>query len=392
MIEDLKLQGNSVNGVALNSANRSDSDNPTTQSIFYDNNDVAGEINCDGKIEGSKQGQMGDCYLLAAINGIAAKDPDFFKDIIKDNGDTIEVSFKGVKDKNENYATYSISKEDLAKLDTEEGEELKYELKDEKGRVSSVFLSTADSNYANGDDDVLALEAAYKALRKDVAEGKITNSSGKAIELDGNKTNIINSGYIEDAYSEITGKYASTFRMDSFGAQDLLETPENYSSVIGFSIEKTNSDKECVEVGGLKLPGRHGYTITKIDKNGVSFINPHDSTKEMTLSMDDFKSVADTITYDYQKYSNCGDEMAKSVNILNSDGLQEVDVSNEVQELEKIKEEFYNKIDEAKNENLNKEQKTPVETQETTKENKSFFEHIADFFGKIGDFFKQLFD
>ncbi len=40
-----------------------------------------------------KQGDIGDCYFISAINAIAEKDPQFFKDCMKDNGDTVTVRF-----------------------------------------------------------------------------------------------------------------------------------------------------------------------------------------------------------------------------------------------------------------------------------------------------------
>lgn len=367
-------------------------ENNFSSSIFQNTNDAKGEISLNGKIEASYQGKMGDCFLLSAINTIANDDPYFFKDLIKDKGDTVEVTFKGIKDENGNLATYSLNKADLAKLDTEEGEELKYEYEytNKDGlKVLATPFTSIESGYSKGDDDVLALEVAYGALRKDILDGKITDKDGKNIKLIKGEEDVLYGGRIKEAYGILSGNYSSENNIDTYGAQEMLNDKEGRKSIVGFSIEKTSNDKENIEIGGLKLSGRHAYSVVNIDDTGVSFINPHDSNKVMKLSLEDFKSVADSITYDEAKYRK-NEEFYKTEYKLNSKGAQNVDLKDEVGALENRKSDFYKECEERKLKDQEPKEEAVEEKSAKAKEETGFLNSIKKFFKNIGNFFKNL--
>lgn len=100
---------------------------------------LKGDININGKIEPSKQGELADCYFLAQINALAGTDfgKTAIKNSITDNDDgSYTVSLKGA-DK-----SYKISKQEIlyAKTLTQDGYNV----------------------YSKGDDDVLLLELAFE--------------------------------------------------------------------------------------------------------------------------------------------------------------------------------------------------------------------------------------
>lgn len=60
----------------------------------------------------NKQGNIGDCWLLAAVQGIT-KFPDIYKEIVKDNGDSYTVTFYGLKDLENKPIKIDVSKNEI---------------------------------------------------------------------------------------------------------------------------------------------------------------------------------------------------------------------------------------------------------------------------------------
>ena len=131
-IENLKVMGNvSIEQVPETTNNKFD------YSFFYPNN----SINCDGVIDYFKQGQTGDCYLLAALESMS-NTPEgryYIKQSVKKHfwGD-VTVYFKGI-DK-----TYIITQDELQNA----------------------------PNLSSGDDDVKAFEIAMAKYRTEILEKK----------------------------------------------------------------------------------------------------------------------------------------------------------------------------------------------------------------------------
>lgn len=366
MIE--KTANKQFSDVSVKIGDRESVDNQNyEQSIFSKTDDKAYSIDCDGEIDATKQGQIGDCYLLSAVNAIEKNRPGFLKDVIKDNGDTIDVTFKGVKDKDGNFATYSINKADLELLDSEN---MMYPIYDEDGYMRTAI--GLDGEYSKGDDDMLALEVAYEALRNDIGGGLVEDKYGNKEELPEDVSgNVLTGGQINEAYTHITGEGASWNFVNSVAGEEKLNNPQERQSIIGFSTpDHAQGDKAYVEIEGIKLPMQHAYTVTKMDDNSVSFVNPHDSSKELTLSMESFKKVAQRFTYRQEGYDKNS--------TLETSGAKKVDLSDKTQAIkEKIKE---------AQEELNNE--NPYNIISEKEEDKGFFGNLIS---KIVEFFKNLF-
>ncbi len=366
MIE--KTANKQISDVSVKFGGRESVDNQNfEQSIFSKTNDEAYSIDCDGEIDASKQGRIGDCYLLSAVNAIEKNRPGFLKDVIKDNGETIDVTFKGVKDKDGNFATYSINKADLELLDSEN---MMYPIYDEDGYMRTAV--NLNGEYSVGDDDMLALEVAYEALRNDIDSGLVEDKYGNKEELpDEAVDNALTGGHINEAYTHITGESTSWNFVNSIAGEKMLNNPQERQSIIGFSTpDHTQGDKAYLEIEGIKLPMQHAYTVTKIDNNSVSFVNPHDSSKELTLSMESFKKVVQRFTYRQEGY--------EKNSTIETGGVKKVDLSDKT---EAIKEKIKEAQDEINNEN-------PYNIIPENEEEKGFFGKLIS---KIVEFFKNLF-
>ena len=176
---------------------------------------LKGDININGKIEPSKQGELADCYFLAQINALAGTDfgKSAIKNSITDNDDgSYTVSLKGA-DK-----SYKISKQEIlyAKTLTQDGYNV----------------------YSEGDDDVLLLELAfekyYLGTQGFADDNFIKESKNKLI-----KTKNQSGEIFENRTTFSYGGFGGNFERANTN-QDIAALLTGTNSFIGFKLDNKN--------------------------------------------------------------------------------------------------------------------------------------------------------
>lgn len=176
---------------------------------------LKGDININGKIEPSKQGELADCYFLAQINALAGTDfgKTAIKNSITDNDDgSYTVSLKGA-DK-----SYKISKQEIlyAKTLTQDGYNV----------------------YSKGDDDVLLLELAFEKYyleTQGIADDNFIKESKNELIKTKNQSGEI----FENRTTFSYGGFGGNFERANTN-QDIAALLTGTNSFIGFKLDNKN--------------------------------------------------------------------------------------------------------------------------------------------------------
>lgn len=242
---------------------------------------VNGEID-----EYVEQGGTGDCWLLTGV--LALNSTEVGKNIIKSsitaNADgSVTVNFKGVG------VSYTISLDEIKKHDTDD------------------IKSDA---YSNGDNDMLVLELAVEKLKNDIASGKVKldviedsyeGYNGESGEIEGGFPQQLLYFLTGEESITATAKYlrapkapsdhAQTFIPESYINKIFNEALENGNTAITFGLYDGTHSAKLTNGKDYKLPlgrGGHALAVTNLTKDTVTFVNPWDSTKEYTMTWDEF--------------------------------------------------------------------------------------------------------
>lgn len=219
-------------------------------------NSTSGITEMNGEIDNSfKQGQVGDCWLLGSIQAIAQneKGKQLLNDSIKilDNGN-VEVTLKGVN------KTYTFTQE---------------EIKNRK-------------ELSSGDLDVRALEMAVQKYIEenpdelhswsDQFEGNSGHTAFKILVGGKNKESI--GGFLNSS----TTKWNITDR-----------TINHFNDLDCIAVTASSSKKNYAFVDGngkqQELLGHHMYAIKGSDEQNVYLVNPHDTSKVITVPRNEYK-------------------------------------------------------------------------------------------------------
>jgi len=219
----------------------------------------------DGEIGDYRQGNTGDCWLLAGLNAFNNSPTGrmLLNNAIKDNQDgTYSVTLFGVG------KTYTFSQED-------------------------IIYAIESPAYSHGDRDALLFELAVEELHKDIRNGdviilddvlgNITNSC-----LDINKSLAGNGDAIDSGYGHwfayyLTGNIGDVIRVNNKDINTVYATLESLA-------EDLKNDNICITLGANIDNSGHAYTIVDItiselstpNNNTLTIINPQHSDIKKT--------------------------------------------------------------------------------------------------------------
>lgn len=246
--------------------------NMTNEAVYNNPNKNISDVN--RKLdEQTKQGLMGDCWLLSSVIGLnsTSKGKSILKNAIQPNLDgSVTVTFKGVSE------SYTISKEDM---------------------------TAKNLDYSTGDNDMLAIEYATERLISDIKNNLVTVNDEKISE------NIeysfayesysslykggINSGRQSDFIYLLTGKKIT--EINKVTVDEISKLADMDLTFAGFDVKEGNYSIKLTngENYTLNISGTHALAIKNIDKNAktITFINPWDSTEEYTASWKAFTTL-----------------------------------------------------------------------------------------------------
>ncbi len=216
------------------------------------------DININGIIDSNQnvnQNLTGDCYLIASIIALSKKPEGAkaIKEMVHENNDgSVTVTLKGVN------KSYTISQQELLNADM----------------------------FSVGDDDMRVIEIAFDKYRRDLAyesENYMT-----ACDIEG--------GYLTDVTQAIFGQDAEDIQDGKFDIKDFNN--QNVAYLFNINIDGTYNDTGIFvknTITGEKISGtmvqNHEYAIVKSDENNVYFINPWDKNEELSMNIEDFKSI-----------------------------------------------------------------------------------------------------
>ena len=278
----------------LNSSNKSDFD-ASFLNLFVDKlsdrRKLFEQTAPNGQIDAKfKQGNTGDCWLIASIIAInnSDKGKKILNDSIKVNDDgTISVYLKGVK------KSYTFTRKEIE----------------------------ANTDLSSGDLDVRAIELAVE---------KYFYQQRGITSVNGRRHTDLNANCASTAYQILLGKcYAEpvyTFSQDKMRESIKRYNDENNVAIVSAgkkhgAVYAKKADNESL----IKLEDNHAYAVVKTDENFVYLINPWDSSAEIKVDIDTFLSF----------FSKC-----ESVNL--DDSLEDIvnHAKDNLREHEKMKQEF----------------------------------------------------
>ena len=207
------------------------------------------------------QGSTGDCWFIAGLNSLNSteKGKQAISNAITKNSDgTVTVNFKGIG------KSYTVTAEEIDRYDAD---------------------YTNFHDYSNGDNDLLVLEIAYDKVRQETKGKDITG------------------GYHEEIFEALTGvrttKFGEAKESVKTSAADidsaLDAAMKNKNLALGFSLFDGVHQAKQTNGSIYKFEGGyHAFSITNVTENSVTFVNPWDSTNEITMNRAEFKKLGIT--------------------------------------------------------------------------------------------------
>lgn len=258
------------------------------------------EATLDGQISATKQGTLGDCWLLSSVNALNStqQGKELIKEILNYDENGVSVNLKGLE------KAYYFTNEQLKQAQN-------------------------SGEYSNGDLDMNAIELAVQSAFDDICNDRVKLPESVIDQVDGESVepfaihNTKGPGYINNLGNNILNDNTSQYALYLLTGQvsyltnggDFNQTADelyffgdnnNENRVMTATISQDRKTVVIDDIYGNKveLPSNHLYSISKVengmDKNlnetNITIVDPHDSSKEITLNRSKFMGVFDWFT------------------------------------------------------------------------------------------------
>ena len=237
----------------------------------------------DGVISFTKQGGVGDCGALSAITALS----------YTTKGAEI---LKGLFDYTYNYTTVHLATGDY------------------KADDSKMAKYARQHRTASKDDDMAILEIALEKAVDDIVRGKKFVSAEAPWEIQmllqqsvsTNRTSSIEGIYPNAVFYLLTGKTGEYFDDKELMNKKLNEFQKNghkslamtavsnfYDGYTGI-LERTGTEEQMKDMTDINtgkkitITDAHAFTVKDVSKDGVTLVNPWDTSKSITISRSDF--------------------------------------------------------------------------------------------------------
>lgn len=265
----------------------------TIGSLFYDSESK------DGIINDTKQGlATGDCWLLSGVNALSysSKGAEYIKDALEYQDGCTIVHLKG------GAGDYVVTDEELMAI-------------------------RADNQYSGNDIDMVIFELAVEKYRDDLTNNNVyydttvdsytsdlpdeETSAGYHLSSEG-KTSITG-GHSNQMLYLLTGKPVETIT-DKDQYEEYLNKLQNGECAITVSTGSKAYDTDNNEI--YDGDGSHAFAVKSFDGENVTIINPWDSSKEHTISLEELKS-----KFYHMGYIDLSDENPETELISRNDNI-----------------------------------------------------------------------
>lgn len=240
-----------------------------------------------GKFSNVKQGQQEDSWLLSGLKSLSEtkQGKKLIRESMKATDDGVVIKLKGVN------REYNVTKSEIKRASKEY-----VTLFDENGKVKGY-----KKNYSSGDGDVLAFEIALKKYQSDLRNGKIAANSSlpKCANQFSSKDNLSETE-LSQLYYFISGKAPTEIENNLFKADESAKLDEfmtNFSKnsdnmAAGFKFKETPESSVSINTllnNDAKFSTDKTYSIKKITKKHVVFVDPRNTAVSIRIPIEEFK-------------------------------------------------------------------------------------------------------
>ncbi len=248
-------------------------------------NEFKKDVYTDSKINYSKQGKYGDCWVLSGVNALSYTDEGkkmIEEAISKDENGNIIVKLKGPG------REYVVTKEEL--LNDENGVRGDYDMKALEIAIKKYRADLVEENKDNPDRNASIHTYTGWAKEKDPLSGGwgnetiwiLTGKTGKTYFANKEKYNEnLKNGKIEDSCL-----YPEEIRGEDLTLDDVSESLNNMTDEPG--IYATNCAFKKNSFSQPELRKGHSYAVKRVTEDHVFVVNPWNSSKEIKIPKKEF--------------------------------------------------------------------------------------------------------